>query len=110
MTRFEPLHGWRNTLTLCPRCTALAGSSNTPKSWLQELTIVDGGHAILAALCRRPSCNFAEVLAIRAAADIAPPRRRRRRWLRDALAERPGTFVLAALVQGIAIAVLLALR
>lgn len=108
MTRFEPQHGWRNTLTLCPRCTTRPGA-NTPKFWLQELTIIDGGYAILAALCRRPSCNFAEVLAIRAAGEAAPPRRRRR-WLRDALAARPGTFVLGALAQGIAIGMLLALR
>jgi len=109
MTALVPQHSWRTSLTLCPRCAVRPGSSDGPKSWLQELTIVDGVYAIHAVLCRWPSCGFAETLGVRAAADAARPRRRRR-WLRDAVAARPATFVLAALVHGIAIGVLLALR
>ena len=108
MTALEKQHAWRSTTTVCPRCAAQPGSHAWPKSWLHELTIVDGNQAVHAVLCRRPSCGFAEIIGLRA--DTTPaPAPRRRRWLRDAFAKRPGTFVLAALVQGIAIGVLLAL-
>ena len=68
---------------------------------------MDGLQAVHAVVCRRPSCGFAEIIGLRTDTRAAAPRRRQ--WLRDAFAKRPGTFVLAALVQGIAIGVLLAL-
>jgi hypothetical protein len=109
MTALEKQHTWRVTLTVCPRCKAQPGSHDWPKSWLNELTIADGLQSAHALLCRRPSCAFAEIIGLRGQA-VPAPARRRHRWLRDALAARPITFVLAALVQGIAIGMLLALR
>lgn len=107
MTAFEQQHAWRSTTTVCPRCTLQPGSHAWPKSWLQELTIVDGTQAVHSVLCRRPSCGFGEIIALRAVGRTASAQRRR--WLREAFIQRPGTFVLAALVQGVAIGVLLAL-
>lgn len=105
MTALEPQHAWRSTTTVCPRCASQPGSHARPKSWLQELTIVDGTQAIHSVLCRRPSCGFGEIIGLRG--DITAPVRRA--WLRSAIARHPLTFAAAAVVNGIAVGLVLAL-
>ena len=109
MTALEKQHTNRVTLTLCPRCKLQPGSQEWPKSWLNEVTIADGLQSVHAILCRRVSCSFAEIIGLRA--DPGPiARRTRRSWLRDAIARYPLTFATAAVVNGVALGLLVALR
>ena len=106
MTALEQQHAWRSTTTVCPRCKLQPGSHAWPKSWLQELTIVDGVQAAHGVLCRRPSCGFAEIIGLRTG-DITAPARRA--WLRIAISRHPLTFAAAAIVNGIAVGLVLLL-
>lgn len=106
MTALEQQHAWRSTTTVCPRCTLQPGIHAWPKSWLQELTIVDGTQAVHGVLCRRPSCGFGEIIGLRSS-DIKTPVRRA--WLWSAISRHPLTFAAAALVNGIAVGLVLAL-
>ena len=105
MTALEKQHTYRVTLTACPRCKRQPGSKEWPTPWLNEITIADGRQSVHALLCRRPSCSFAEILGLRAE---QPLPRARRPWLRDAIARHPLTFATAAIVNGIAIGLLIA--
>jgi len=106
MTVLEKQHTYRITLTRCPRCNAQPGSGSWGPTWLNELTIGDGVQSVHALLCRRPSCGFAEIRGLRCA---DAPAASRRSWLRAAVARHPFTFAAAALVNGIAAGVVLAL-
>lgn len=105
-TALEPQHTNRVTLTACPRCKRQPGSKEWPTSWLNELTIADGRKSVHAILCRRPSCAFAEIIGL--CGDPALAARTRRSWLRDAIARHPLTFAAAAVVNGIAVGVIVA--
>jgi hypothetical protein len=107
MTSLHAQHSYRVTLTPCPRCKLQPGSQAWPVSWLQEVTIADGVQAVHALLCRRPSCSFAEIIGLRTGSTAA--RRRRRAWLRDAVSRHPLTFAAAAVVNGVAVGLLVAL-
>lgn len=104
MTALEKQHTYRVTLTACPRCKRQPGSHGWPTPWLQELTIADGVQSVHALLCRRPSCAFAEVIGLRAAAPAL-----RRSWLHAAVSRYPLTFTAAVVVNGIVIGAVVAL-
>ena len=106
MTTLQPQHTYRVTLTPCPRCKLQPGSHTWPVAWLQEVTIADGVKSVHALLCRRPSCGFAEIIGLRTDRSITPARRA---WLRTAIARHPLTFASAAVVNGVAVGVIIAL-
>jgi len=106
MTTLEPQHTYRVTLTPCPRCKRQPGSQAWPTAWLQEVTIADGVQSVHALLCRRPSCAFAEIIGLRASDSATSVRRA---WLRTAIARHPLTFAAAAVVNGIAVGLMVAL-
>lgn len=106
MTALEKQHTYRITLTRCPRCDAQPGSREYGPTWLNELTIGDGTQSVHALLCRRPSCGFAEIRGLRCADAISV---RRQSWLRAAIARHPMTFAAAAVVNGIAVGIMVAL-
>jgi hypothetical protein len=103
-TVLERQHTYRVTLTPCPRCKRQPGSHGWPTPWLHELTIADGVQVVHVLLCRRPSCAFAEIINLRAEAPAI-----RRSWLRVAVSRYPLTFAAAAVINGIAFGLLLAL-
>jgi hypothetical protein len=104
MTALEKQHTYRVTLTACPRCKRQPGSHGWPTPWLQELTIADGVQSVHVLLCRRPSCAFAEIINVRAAAPTL-----RRSWLRVAISRYPLTFAGAVIVNAVTVGLLLAL-
>jgi hypothetical protein len=106
MTALEKQHTYRISMTRCPRCEAQPGSHAWGPTWLNELTIGDGTQSVHALLCRRPSCGFAEIRGLRCA---DAPVAQRRSWLSAAVARHPLTFAAAAVVNGIAVGVFLAL-
>lgn len=108
MTSLQAQHSYRVTLTPCPRCKLQPGSQAWPVAWLQEVTIADGVQSVHALLCRRPSCGFAEIIGLRAASPSVALQTRRS-WLRDAVSRHPLTFAAAAVVNGIAVGVFVAL-
>jgi hypothetical protein len=105
MTRLEPQHSYRATLTRCPRCEGQPGSRAWGPTWLHELTISDGLQSVHALLCRRPSCDFAEIRGLLAAPAVIA----RRRWVADIVRQHPFTFAAAALVHGAVLGVLVLL-
>jgi hypothetical protein len=107
MTPLQAQHSYRVTLTPCPRCKLQPGSQAWPIPWLQEITIADGVQSVHALLCRRPSCSFAEIIGLRAAS--AASGHTRRAWLRAAVSRHPLTFAAAAVVNGVAVGVVVAL-
>lgn len=109
MIALEKHHTYRATLTRCPRCEAQPGSHAWGPTWLQELTISDGPQSVYAVVCRRPPCGFVEIRGLCAAPSAAwrpasPPS-----WLRTTVARHPVTFAAAAVVNGIAVGVIVAL-
>jgi hypothetical protein len=106
MTALEKQHTYRISMTRCPRCEAQPGSHAWGPTWLNELTIGDGTQSVHALLCRRPSCGFAEIRGLRCVDAHVP---QRRPWLTAAVARHPLTFAAAAIVNGIAVGVFLAL-
>lgn len=106
-TALEKQYTNRITLTACPRCKRQPGTKEWPTSWLNELTIADGRQSVHAIWCRRPSCAFVEIIGL--CADSPSVARERRSWLRDAIARHPLTFAAAAVVNGIAVGVMVAL-
>jgi DNA-binding helix-hairpin-helix protein with protein kinase domain len=108
MTSLQAQHSYRVTLTPCPRCKLQLGSQAWPVAWLQEVTIADGVQAVHAVLCRRPSCGFAEIIGLRTASP-SPTTQTRRSWLRAAVLRHPLTFAAAAIVNGIAVGLFVAL-
>ncbi len=109
MTALEKQHTYRTTLTPCPRCRLQPGSHDWGPSWLNEISISDGMQAVHALVCRRPSCAFAEILGIRTPQPQIPVTSARRSWFRDAIGRHPLTFAAAAVVNGIAFGLLIAL-
>lgn len=107
MTSLQAQHSYRVTLTPCPRCKLQPGSQAWPVPWLQEVTIADGMQSVHALLCRRPSCGFAEIIGLRAARSFVTETRRS--WLRDAVSQHPLTFAAAAVVNGVAMGLFVAL-
>jgi hypothetical protein len=107
MTPLQAQHSYRVTLTPCPRCKLQPGSQGWPVPWLQEVTIADGVQSVHALLCRRPSCGFAEIIGLRTAPSSET--KARRSWLRDAVSRHPLTFAAAAVVNGIAVGLFVAL-
>jgi hypothetical protein len=105
-TARQPEHSYRMTLTPCPRCKLQPGSQAWPTPWLQEITIADGLQSVHALVCRRPACHFAEIVGLRSS-DITTPVRHA--WLRTAIARHPLTFAAAAIVNGVAVGLVLAL-
>jgi hypothetical protein len=109
MTALEKQHSTRITLTVCPRCKLQPGTKDWPKSWLNEITIADGLQSVHALLCRRPSCSFAEIIGLRTGGGWSATRSPRA-WLRRAITRYPFTFAAAAVVYGVALGLLVALR
>lgn len=107
MTSLQAQHSYRVTMTPCPRCKLQPGSQAWPVPWLQEITIADGVQSVHALLCRRPSCGFAEIIGLRTASPS--PTTQTRSWLRAAISRYPLTFGVAAVVNGVAVGVVVAL-
>ena len=107
MTALEKQHTYRITLTRCPRCKAQPDSQAWGgPTWLHEVTILDGVQSVHAVLCRRPACGFAQICGLRCA---DAPVAQRRSWLRATISRYPLTFAAAAVVDGIAVGVIVAL-
>jgi hypothetical protein len=101
MTILAKQHTYRITLTRCPRCKAQPNNQAWGgPTWLHEVTILDGVQSVHALLCRRPSCNFAEIRGLICAGTMSV---RRPSWLRVAISRHPLTFAAAAVVNGLAV-------